>query len=89
MVRIISAKIKLILFVFILFLIILAVITIGKVIGLILIVPLILISIIIRMFGKRNRNFDRKEVVKIKLKKNNKGRKIIDAEVEVVNKTKN
>jgi len=89
MVRIISTRIKLILFVFILFLIIMAVITIGIVIGLILIVPLILISIIIRIFGKRNQNFDRKEKVKIELKKNSKGRKIIDAEFKEVNKTKN
>ena len=89
MVRIISARIKLILFVFFLFLIIMVVIAVGIVIGLILIVPLILISILIRMFGKRNQNFDRKEEVKKELTKNNKGKEIIDAKFEEVNKTEN
>ena len=88
MVKIMSARIKLILFVFFLFLIIMAIIAVGIVIGFILIVPLILISILIRIFGKRNQNFDRKEEVKIELTKNNKGREIIDAEFEEVNKTK-
>ena len=89
MVRIISARIKLILFAFILFLIIMVVIAAGIVIGLILIVPLILISILIRMFGKRNQNIDRKEEVKKELTKNNKGRETIDDEFEEINNTKN
>ena len=59
-------------------------VTVGLVIGVFLFIPLVLMSFFIRMFVKRKQKFNRKE------KSRNIGEtKVIDAEFEEANNTKN